>query len=376
MTDLAQILDEVEHLLLRFVVFANRHQVVALSLWVAHTWALEHAESTPYINLKSPAKQAGKTRTIEVLKVLVRSPCHQTDMSEAWMFRELDENESTLLLDEVDGIFGAKARDNEGLRCAINAGHRRGATVGRCEPQGKKIVRLSFNVFSAKVLAGLGSLPDTIADRSILIELRRKMRREPIERFRRRNELEFVAVREALEAWAGSAELEADPELPEELSDRAQDGWEPLLAISDAAGAEWPARARLAAVALHAQAEDDDLGVKLLSDIRAAFLRGAVNFTGDYISGVDILEHLNDLEGSPWGDWKGKPMTPQTLGRFLKPFGIKTEQRRNGAERPRAYWWDRFHDPWERWLSPPPEGEFSETSEPQPSGEAQRELEL
>ena len=42
----------------------------------------------------------------------------------------------TILFDEVDTVFGPKAKDNEEIRGLLNAGHRRGAVAGRCV-QGK-----------------------------------------------------------------------------------------------------------------------------------------------------------------------------------------------------------------------------------------------
>jgi hypothetical protein len=62
--------------------------------------------------------------------------------------------------------------------------------------------------------------------------------------------------------------------MPPGIEDRAADCWEALLAIADAAGGDWPARARAAALELVAQARDADsasLGVRLLGDLRHIF---------------------------------------------------------------------------------------------------------
>ena len=362
-TDLEAILDRVHTLLVRYVAFSNEHQPIALSLWVAHTWAIDAAETTPYVSIKSAVKQSGKTRLLEVLQLLVRNPFLAIVPSEAVVFRELEANEVTLLIDEVDAIF-TRTGDHEGLRAILNAGHRRGAVVPRIEMQGKKAVTLKFRVFSPKALAGIGNLPDTLEDRSIVIELKRRREAQHVERFRRRAEIDFVPVREALEAWAGKVDLEDDPDLPGGLSDRAQDSWEPLVAIADAAGGDWPSIARAAAVLLHTESEDENLGVRLLADIREARLLPEPHFGGDSITSFLMLEHLNNIESAPWGDWRaGKGMTPHRLAKLLKPFGIRPELRRNGKAAPfRAYWWDRFTDPWERYLPAPPPPEVSDTS--------------
>src|SRR5437763_2840747 len=134
-------------------------------------------------------------------------------------------------------MFGAKARDHEDLRALLNAGFRRGTPVLRCVGEGTKQTATEFDVFCCKALAGIGSLPDTIADRSLTISLKRKGRGEQVERFRlRTTPTEAEALRITLDAWASEfvATLEdARPQLPDELDDRAQDVCEPLLAIAD-----------------------------------------------------------------------------------------------------------------------------------------------
>ena len=42
----------------------------------------------------------------------------------------------------------------------------------------------------------------------------------------------------------------ARPDMPLGIEDRNADVWEPLLAIAEAAGGDWPQRAREAAIAL------------------------------------------------------------------------------------------------------------------------------
>src|SRR5207248_3547370 len=95
----------------------------------------------------------------------------------------------------------------------------------------------------------IGSLPDTIADRSIPIRLQRKTREERVERFRTREVIaECDPIRAGIEVWAAeNAQKIADarPDLPEELSDRMQEGCEPLIAIADELGYGEEARSAL-----------------------------------------------------------------------------------------------------------------------------------
>jgi hypothetical protein len=249
-----------------------------------------------------------------VLELLVSNPWRVITPSEAVVFRKIDAEGPTLLLDEVDAIFNPKTGANvEGLRALLNAGNRPGTKVPRCVGPSQTLV--NFSVFSAKAIAGIKELPETVADRSVSIRLKRRAPSEPVERFRRRE------VGEAAEnlhipasSWSDYREstlMEARPALPAELDDRAQDAWEPLLAIADLASGDWPERARSAARQLSSfdARDDESAGVRLLADIRAVFKAQGV----DRISSVTLAAELHEIEESPWGEWSGKPITPRGI---------------------------------------------------------------
>jgi len=85
-----------------------------------------------------------------------------------------------------------------------------------------------------------------------------------------------VALRGRIAAWAGNHVEDLKrrhPAVIEEISDRAFDGWEPLLAIAEATGGEWAAKARIAAIRLSGSVaiEDDSAGVQALADCRRGF---------------------------------------------------------------------------------------------------------
>ena len=63
-----------------------------------------------------------------------------------------------------------------------------------------------FSVFSAKAIAGIGEVPGTIEDRSIVLELKRKSGTENTQRFRRKEAwASSMSLRERLEAWGANA---------------------------------------------------------------------------------------------------------------------------------------------------------------------------
>ena len=348
----ALVLEDVRTFVRRFVVLDD-HQALAVALWVAHTHVFDAFGITPYLAITSAEKRSGKTRKLEVLELLVRDPLQTVNISDAALFRVVDARRPTLLMDEVDAIF--KSSERQDLRGLLNAGYRRGALAHRMGGANNRTLE-EFNVFCPKAFAGIGDcLPDTITDRSIPIRLKRRTRNEPVERFRLRDvEPQGHALRDRLADWL---EPQYDyiaalrPALPEELDDRAQDVWEPLLAIADLAGGDWPDRARRAALALSTgeEREDDSLTVALLRDIDAYFSDNGHD-RHDRVRTADLLAYLHAIEDSPWGDWYGKTLSAHGLSRLLRPYRIKTMPVRVEGETVRGYKAEQFADAFARAL--------------------------
>lgn len=350
--DIAELLNDVVVFVRRFVVMTDA-QAAATALWTLHTWAIDAAETTPYLHVRSPLKKSGKSRGLEVLDLLVNKPVKTANATPAAIFRTIGEQTPSLLWDEVDAVFGPKARDNEDLRALLNAGYRRGTPVLRCVGEGSKQEVKPFEVFCPKVLAGIGRLPDTIEDRSLPIALKRRTRDEHVERFREKRVREQAApLRERMQRWAAQsmdALAEAEPDLPDALDDRAQDVCEPLLAIADRAGEKWALRARQALVELRTEtvAVDDSVKVQLLADIRTILEKARA----DRIFSVTLVTELAALEESPWGEWgrSSKPITQNALAGLLRDFDIHSKQIRIDETTKKGYTRGQFEDAWKRW---------------------------
>jgi hypothetical protein len=312
-------------------------------------------ESTPRIAFNSPERGSGKTRALEVTETLVPNPIHAVNVTPAYLFRKVGDEEAglpTILYDEVDTLFGSKVQDTGEVRGLLNAGHRRGAKAGRCIVVGKKVMTEEIPAYCAVALAGLGNLPDTIASRSVLIDMRRRAPDEEVEPFRHRYHAdEAKPIKEALAEWCAEHEAEfygGDPQMPQGIEDRDADCWEPLLAIADVAGAEWPRRAREAAVALVARSAErtQTSGVQLLSDLFEVF-KGA---GADKLATETILHRLQELPESAWADIYGKPLNQRGLATRLKRFGIKPRVVRIGDSTPRGYLAADLRDAWNRYV--------------------------
>src|SRR5262245_4852259 len=350
----ARILRAVDNFIGRFVVYPSEHARVAHALWISHTHLMDRWDSTPRLAFLSPEPASGKSRALEISELLVPRPVLAVNVSPAYLFRKVaaDEGLPTILFDEVDTVFGPKAKENEEIRGLLNAGHRRDAVAGRCVVQGKTVVTEEIPAYAAVALAGLGWLPDTIMSRSVIIRMRRRAAEEKVEAFRRRIHLpEGGRLREQIESWASVQPEEIDwqqLELPLGVEDRAADVWEPLLAVADLAGGEWQQKERKAGVAVVGAANEMEpsLGIRLLTDIKTAF------GDADSMATKTLLANLIAIEDSPWGDLRGKPLDERGLARRLKEYGIKSRNVRVAGAVVKGYARGDFVDDWKRYCLP------------------------
>ena len=354
----AALLGDTRHFMGRFLVISDA-QAVALCLFILYTYAAEQFECAPYLQITSAEKRSGKSRLLEVLELLVNRPWLTSRTSAAALVRKLNEDHPTLLLDESDAAFSGEKEYSEALRGVLNAGHRKGGKVSLCLGKGCNIKAIDFTVFGPKVIAGIGRLPDTVADRAVPIQLQRKRPGENVERFRRRLiDPGAHDLRERLGQWATADRSEilrgAWPDLPEALSDRQQDVSEPLLAVADLAGNDWGKIGRTALIELFGgpAAADESLGVRLLSDIRLVF-EGH-----ERLASKELVAALVEIEGSPWPELNhGREITATTMARLLRKFEIGPRTIRCDADTFKGYPRTAFEDAWTRYLgpsSPPP----------------------
>jgi Protein of unknown function (DUF3631) len=347
---ISQLLDDVAAFLRRFVSLPAA-ACIAVALWIVMTHAVDAFDTAVYLAITSPEKRSGKTRLLEILELLVSNPWLTGRVTAACLVRKIEAQQPSLLLDESDTAFASDKEYSEALRGVLNTGHRRGGTASCCVGKGANVTFKDFSTFCPKAIAGIGKLPDTVADRSLPIRLRRQAPSERVERFRRRDvEPEAILLKARIAAWtAAHIELlrSARPALPESLTDRQQDGAEPLLAIADLLGGKHPQQSREALSVLFGStaAQDDSIGVRLLCDIRTAF------DGKDRLSSAELVAALIAMEESPWADFDhGKPLTPNALARLLRSYEIAPRTVRTGSKTPKGYYAEQFSDVWARYL--------------------------
>jgi hypothetical protein len=337
--------------LLRKYVVMSRPKLLVVALWIIHTHCIESAEQTPYLAITSPEKMCGKSRLLEILELLCARPWAAVLPSEAVVYRLVSATRPTMLLDEVDAIFNPRTADRyEALRALLNSGHRRGAKVPRCVGASNKV--MEFSTFCAKAIAGIGTLPDTVADRSIPIRLERRTGSETVERFLR-HEVKPGAerVRRRVEAWSDKNRdglRGAHPEMPAELSDRMQEGCECLVAIADVVGCGAEARHALVDVFSAERMDDQEsLCLRLLRDVKTVFdSTGTTRLSTDAL----ITGLCRDSE-APWDSYYGRGAEGRDIAVLLRPYGIKsTTVALKDGKRAKGYKREDFHEAWQRYL--------------------------
>jgi hypothetical protein len=302
----AELLGELIDAIRRFVILDQTSALVA-ALWVLFTWVFEHvAETNPFLRIISPAPECGKSTLLKVLKRLARSGWIVSRITASAFTRSIGAERRTLLLDEGDAFL----HENEVMRNVLDgASDPDTANISLSVKSGDEWKPAEFNVFVPIAIASIRVLPkmQTVEDRSIAINLKRATRAELKQLAKgRRRELEAVLgpLAEKCARWAADSAEKlkgARPQMPEVLSGRDQDKWEPLIAIADAIGVEAGKDARVAAITV-SNARDVgsvSLGEELLADIRAIFDEKAT----DKLSSRAICEALAAIEGRPWAEY-------------------------------------------------------------------------
>jgi hypothetical protein len=345
------ILDDIEAELRKLVVLKSDAHYRAETLWIAHTYAIASFDFTPRLAIWSPEKRCGKSLNLEIVSRLVTKSRMTSSISGSALYRMISQDESTVfLIDESDRVFGGKGdrEKAEALTSIINSGFKRGATIWRCKPN--SLDPEEFATFAPVALAGIGtrSIPETIADRSLVIEMRRKYPNEQILEFESDEaEAIFEPLRAGLALWIDSIREElrpCRPEFPSELNSRARDVWRPLFKIASSAGEEWLEKARSASLELSAGVvEEDEMSfqMRLLSDCRQVL-------QGSSMTSSDLINALKCIEEAPYGHGDHQ-LNANKLARNLKQFQIRPRQLNAKV---RGYWKEDFEEAWALYLVP------------------------
>jgi Protein of unknown function (DUF3631) len=370
------------------------HQRDAIALWFVFAHAHDLRDYAPLLLIKSAIKRSGKTRLAEMAPYLTPRPLALAGLTAAFIERAIEGYKCTLIIDEADRLRKGNPALAEQIDAQLNRSFmRKGAFVGKNVPlPGGGYEPRLFSTWAPTLISGIGKQADTAEDRAVIIVLKRKLTREKVKQRRARDGDDLRILARRIARFVEDNESYLRNHVPDALevdNDRAKDVWEPLLTIAEAAGGEWPERARKAGRALAGEAveEEEESGVQLLSDIRGVFCaaylavhpahkdlppgeilklakdkakdedakRGRPN-DGPRLPSSILVQRLIEVEDGPYktvGDTQ-KPLTQNTLARALREFKIRPGTIWLSKEStPKGYHLHSFEDAFARYLSEP-----------------------
>ena len=349
----AELLAQIETVIKKHVVLSD-HAAAALAVWVLHTYTFDRRDTVAYVAIESPEKRCGKTTLLSVLAAMACKPLIASNITAPALFRAIDTCRPTLFIDEADTFLAG----NGTLRGLINSGNtwrtayvlrlsrsrpgRRRRTLENSEPGLKK-----YSCWCPKVIAMIGRVPDTIADRSIVVPMARKLVTETCAPLAELHpaEIKSKCARFALDA--GPAIAQSAKIRGEGLNDRAADTFDPLYVITRLAGAGWEAKLHAAALALTSPSQFQNSGAELLLDLFGLFIRSG----REKIFSRDLVSALRDDGGglrSP--TLKSSPINEYEISQILRPYGIKPSNLRIGKDVNRGYVAAEFRDALRRYV--------------------------
>ena len=92
--------------------------VTATALWTMASWAHEGAAHSPILAAISVEPDSGKSTLLGVLRFLVPKPFVSVEPTGPSVYRTVDREHPTLIIDEADDLFYRKSD----LRAIVNAG--------------------------------------------------------------------------------------------------------------------------------------------------------------------------------------------------------------------------------------------------------------
>jgi hypothetical protein len=350
----AILLEEVSQFIGRYLQ-CTEHQRTILALWVLHTHSLPAAQITPYLSIQSREKQSGKTLCLQLLSLLCESPALTSGFTANAITRRIDGPISTVLLDECQATVGTRTRSKApALRAILATGYH--CSSGYMDATHER------SIFSPKAFAGMGQLPEALADRSISIILEPlgapSAAKSKVERFDLRRALKDAKhLQEQLHGWAEENDPEfeefgvySEEAFPPNLSPRRRDMIEPLLQLADFVGGDWPKRIREALAGIFEAETAFELrhSLQLLADIRDCF---AHHNYPSRLSTSALLEWMNSLPSRPWDMNEAGSITARTFARLLLPFEVRPRVQRIGPGDPaRGYQLQDFLEAWKAHL--------------------------
>lgn len=356
--NLEKLLDHIEITIKDYAILPSGAST-ALSLWVVASYAINEFRIFPKLAIHSPEKRCGKSTVLDLVDAFSSKALFASSISQAAIYRVIEAHQPTLIIDEADTFIAGRNDEMIGI---INSGHAKSrAHVIRVE--GDNLEPKQFSTWAPMSLASIKPLQGTIMDRSVVIQLRRKMIDETVKRLPTDLKGLFKQTRAKALRWViDNKDVIRNSQIePESLgNDRAVDNWIPLFTFASQASEKWLKKCKSAYQLLNDFKEEATPQIMLLEDIRSIF-EGMKPEPSEFdktippkparIHSNELVEKLIGLEERPWSEWKhGKPMTVNSLAKLLSAFNVHSKTIRIYNSRAKGYEAKQFDDAFSRYL--------------------------
>jgi putative DNA primase/helicase len=354
------ILQRVRSTINRFCILDSGYDLV-VAVWAIGTYLIRRYnepqafDQYPILRAASPDKESGKSTLRGVLEQLVINPKKTMSTTTAALFRLLDREQKTVLIDEFDTIMNKGGEAANDMTNILNAGWERGGTVDRCT--GKEFTSTEFHTWGAKAIFGNGDIADTTASRCITLVLKKKLPTESVERLADavRSEPEmFESLRAEIAQFCADHEeaiMAESANVPEDLGNRALDRWSPLFSIAQVFGSEVADELAEVASAIESIADDPPSAELTLLSLSKSAWSGSLAGR-DRVTSGQLIEAINKLEPGlylPARGGRSEAVTPRTYAARMRLFGVRPQQLGDGSHQ-RGYFRADFDDAFNRYL--------------------------
>jgi hypothetical protein len=315
-------LPDLIHAVFERYVWMQPHQLVGVTLWTLHTHVYARYWHTPRLALTSPTNNCGKTTVLKLLSRLTPRARKTDSITPAVMYRLIDAEHPTLLLDEGDNMDFTSIQGGI-LKSVFNGGHEQDGSRTLMDRGAPRV----FSTFTPMAVGGIGTFPRPFMSRALVVPMQRYDGVVKLERLELRD-FDTIILLNAIYArileWAKTIELNLNPPMPKGLRNRLTDNWRVLFAIADSFNSEWGELARNAARDFSHQHRDEDPQVLLLEHCREVFNARQANRLPSKIIVADLPE-IDPM----WSEWRGlkgdqspRNLSQGELAKMLRMFGI------------------------------------------------------
>ncbi|MBV6421637.1 MAG: hypothetical protein DAHOPDDO_02918 [Ignavibacteriaceae bacterium] len=173
--------NKIRDYLKKYVFIDNQNVFDLLSIWIMGTYVFRIFRHYPYVHIQAE-KGSGKSHLFEIIKPLCFNGAMYIAPTASTLFRDVNLNSRTLLLDEIEHFKKNDKTGFNGLMEILNSGYAKSGEVPRSR-SGKKGGIEIYKTYSPKMFAGISDINDTLDSRTIKIQMKRKLEEEQLERY-------------------------------------------------------------------------------------------------------------------------------------------------------------------------------------------------